>query len=109
MFFTTSALLLILTGCKKETEDPRNMIQPSFTYKESVSGNVVFEGKSDTGRSVEVYTWRFGDGEVANSYTGAYPHTYKKKGVYEVTLEIKDTSGKRESVSKSVSVYTASL
>src|SRR5207247_7359408 len=57
---------------------------------------------SDPDGSINAYSWTFGDGATATSQNPS--HTYDRKSVESVTLEVTDNQGATGSTSKSVTV-----
>ena len=49
------------------------------------------------------YIWKFGDGKVA--YGKVVNHSYSSAGIYNITLEVVDNKGYRNSTSKSITIY----
>ncbi|HUA78920.1 MAG TPA: PKD domain-containing protein, partial [Dyella sp.] len=77
---------------------------PVASFTDSVSGlSVSFTNTStDTGGTIDGYSWTFGDGSTS---TAASPsHTYTAAGTYTVTLQVTDNTGASNSVSHSVTV-----
>lgn len=44
------------------------------------------------------YIWKFGDGEISSDFEPA--HTYKKEGVYNITLEVINRCGQQRKLLK---------
>lgn len=77
---------------------------PVASFTDSVSGlSVNFTNTStDSGGTIDAYSWSFGDGGTS---TAASPsHTYTAAGTYTVTLQVTDNTGASNSVSHSVTV-----
>ena len=62
-------------------------------YHGSVGEKISFDGSNscDDGNIIE-WHWDFGDGSSANG--SRVEHAYNKRGIYTITLEVKDESGK---------------
>ena len=79
----------------------------AFTFapvKPTEGGAVKFdaEGSEDPDGSITEYAWDFGHGEEGS---GEKPeHTYKKSGLYTVTLTVTDSSSQEASVTQQVAV-----
>jgi len=77
---------------------------PVASFTDSVSGLTAnFTNTStDSGGTINAYSWTFGDGGTS---TAASPsHTYTAAGTYTVTLKVTDNTGATNSTSKSVTV-----
>ena len=62
-------------------------------YHGNVNEEITFDGsKSKDDGSVVSWQWDFGDGSTANGKI--VKHSYEKRGIYTVTLTVKDDSGK---------------
>ncbi len=62
-------------------------------YFGSVGQEIIFDGSksNDDGKIVE-WNWQFGDGSSANG--SKIKHSYNKRGIYNVILQVKDEDGK---------------
>jgi PKD repeat protein len=75
------SFIWILTGCKDMFSEPVNAIFYTSKSLAEVEEVLKFENKSI---GAETYQWDFGDGNIS---TLANPiHSFKKKGIYTVTL-----------------------
>lgn len=80
---------------------------PVASFTDTVSGlTASFTNTStDTGGTIDAYSWNFGDG---NTSTSASPsHTYSAAGTYTVTLTVTDNTGATSTKSASVTVTSA--
>ena len=69
----------------------------------SVSFNA--SGSTDSGASIEDYSWDFGDGTTADSHgTPTDTHSYTKPGTYNVTLIVTNSNGESETITQTVTV-----
>jgi len=77
---------------------------PVASFTDSVSGLTVnFTNTStDSGGTINAYSWTFGDGGTSTSASPS--HTYTAAGTYTVTLKVTDNTGATNSTSKSVTV-----
>ena len=77
---------------------------PVASFTDSVSGLTVnFTNTStDSGGTINAYSWTFGDGGTSTSASPS--HTYTAAGTYTVTLKVTDSTGATNSTSKSVTV-----
>jgi PKD repeat protein len=72
-----------------------------------VGDDVHFDGSSSTtpvgsGRTITSYEWNFGDGQFGAGKTAT--HKYGKAGTYTIVLNVKDSSGRRGTSSRTVQV-----
>jgi pseudomonalisin len=77
---------------------------PVASFTDSVSGLTVnFTNTStDSGGTINAYSWTFGDGGTSTSASPS--HTYTAAGTYTVTLKVTDNTGATNSTSQSVTV-----
>ncbi len=83
----------------------------SFTISPTdplVGDDVHFDGSPSTtpigtGRTIASYEWNFGDGTPPGSGK-TVSHKYTKAGTYVIVLNVRDTSGRRGTASKTVQV-----
>ncbi|GLQ93900.1 protease pro-enzyme activation domain-containing protein [Dyella acidisoli] len=77
---------------------------PVASFTDSVSGlTATFTNTStDSGGTINAYSWTFGDG--GTSTTASPSHTYTAAGTYTVTLKVTDNTGASNSSSQSVTV-----
>ena len=72
----------------------------------SVSFNA--SGSTDSGASIEDYSWDFGDGTTADSHgTPTDTHSYIKAGTYNVTLIVTNSNEESETITQTVTVDSA--
>ena len=72
----------------------------------SVSFNA--SGSTDSGASIEDYSWDFGDGTTADSHgTPTDTHSYTKAGTYNVTLIVTNSNEESETITQTVTVDSA--
>jgi PKD repeat protein len=65
-------------------------------------------GSTDSGASIEDYSWDFGDGTTADSHgTPTDTHSYTKAGTYNVTLIVTNSNGESETITQTVTVDSA--
>jgi xanthomonalisin len=78
---------------------------PTASFTDSVSGLTVntVDGSTDTGGTINSYSWNFGDGTAAVTTQNA-SHTYASAGSYTITETVKDTNNLSNSTSASVTV-----
>ena len=85
---------------------PPDNLQPSAKFEYDVDGlTVSFVDRSsdpDGVRDLDRWFWSFGDG--ASSTERNPTHTYASAGTYDVTLEVRDRGGLRDSTTRSVTV-----
>jgi PKD repeat protein len=90
----------LLAGCVLQTQPHAEFTAtPESGFPPLV---VTFNGtasSSPNGVIVE-YEWLFGDGESAGG--ASVTHTYVAKGIYDVTLEVRDEAGKTDARTRSV-------
>ena len=81
--------------------------KPVASFTDSVSGlAVAFTNTStDTGGTIDGYSWNFGDGSTSTSASPS--HTYTAAGTYTVTLQVTDNTGATNSTSNSVTVSSS--
>ncbi|HCX21072.1 MAG: hypothetical protein CMB80_20250 [Flammeovirgaceae bacterium] len=115
IFSTSGAYLVSLTvtsasGCSstisKEVDvSPR--IQPGFAFTSVCSGHeVIFtNGTSYAGSDSLTYTWYFGEGSQSSLLNPT--HTYDNPGSYVVTLDVANSEGCLESLSKIIEIKAA--
>ncbi len=98
--FVLAAAAAILAGCMLQTTPRAEFTAtPAFDYPPlDVTFNA--SGSSSPNGLIVDYTWDFGDGTTAGGVIVS--HTYTEKGVYEVTLEVRDDAGKTAERTKSV-------
>ncbi|MEW5827239.1 MAG: PKD domain-containing protein [Candidatus Bipolaricaulota bacterium] len=85
--------LLALAGCLfEQLPIAQFTATPPFDYPPLL---VSFDGRASSSPNgpIVAYAWDFGDGETAAG--SIVTHTYAEKGVYTVTLEVTDGSGKK--------------
>lgn len=77
---------------------------PVASFTDSVSGLTVnFTNTStDSGGTINAYSWNFGDGSTSTSASPS--HTYAAAGTYTVSLQVTDNTGASNSTSQSVTV-----
>lgn len=88
-----AAAVAALGACTLQN-DPRAefSVTPQFGYPPlEVTFNAA--GSTSPNGLIVEYAWDLGDGETASGVS--VTHTYAEKGTYEVTLEIRDSSGKK--------------
>jgi subtilase family serine protease len=80
---------------------------PVASFTDSVSGLTVnFTNTStDSGGTINAYSWTFGDGGTSTSASPS--HTYTTAGTYTVTLKVTDSTGASNSASQSVTVSSS--
>ena len=62
-------------------------------------------GSTDSGASIEDYSWDFGDGTTADSHgTPTDTHSYTNPGTYNVTLIVTNSNGESETTTQTVTV-----
>jgi PKD repeat protein len=91
-FVIVAAAAAILSGCVLQTT-PRAEFSatPQFGYPPL---EVTFDAAASTSSNGLIidYAWNLGDGETAGGVT--VTHTYAEKGVYAITLEVRDSAGR---------------
>ncbi|HTV84936.1 MAG TPA: PKD domain-containing protein [Dyella sp.] len=80
---------------------------PVAGFTDSVSGlTVAFTNTStDTGGTIDAYSWNFGDGSTATSASPS--HTYAAAGTYTVSLTVTDNTGATSTKTGSVTVSSS--
>lgn len=79
-----------------------------FSPTDPTAGDEVFFDGSlsttpvGTGRTIVGYEWNFGDGGTGSGKTTS--HRYSKTGTYTVVLNVRDSSGRRGTASKTIQV-----
>jgi PKD repeat protein len=99
-FFVLAAAVAALAGCMLQTAPRAEFTAtPPFDYPPL---DVTFDASASSSPNGPVvdYAWDFGDGTTAGGVIVS--HTYAEKGVYEVTLEVRDSAGKTAERTKSV-------
>ena len=93
------AALAALSGCLERGPRADFTATPPFDYPPL---NVTFDASSSTSPNGPIvdYAWDFGDGTTAGGVT--VTHTYTEKGVYTVTLEVRDAAGQTAERTKTV-------
>ena len=74
----------------------------NFSFTTSGLTATFTDSSTDTGGTINSYSWTFGDG--TSSTTKSPVHTYAASGTYTVSETVTDTAGKSNSKSSSVSV-----
>jgi PKD repeat protein len=76
---------------------------------QALAGQTVFfnasPSKGAPGRTIDHYEWDFGDGNFGSGSLES--HVYEKAGTYKVVLVVTDSGGRTGTVSKDVSIGTA--
>jgi len=73
----------------------------------TINDDVHFDGSLSTtpqglGRTIVSYDWNFGDGQTGSGITAT--HKYGKAGSYTIVLNVRDSSGRRGTTSKTLQV-----
>lgn len=95
-----AAAVAALSGCFLQSAPRAEFTAtPEFDYPPL---DVTFNASSSSSPNGPIvnYDWDFGDGATAGGVT--VTHTYTEKGVYEVTLEVRDSAGETGVRTKSV-------
>jgi PKD repeat protein len=94
------AAVAALSGCFLQSAPRAEFTAtPAFDYPPL---DVTFNASSSSSPNGPIvnYSWDFGDGATAGGVI--VTHTYTEKGVYEVTLEVRDSAGETGTRTKSV-------
>ena len=65
---------------------------------------VTFEAVNSIPGHINLYTWRFGDGNSVSDSSASISHQYRKASAYNVTLILKDINGCVDSITKPLAV-----
>ncbi len=99
-FLIVAAAVAALAGCMLQIEPRAEFTAtPPFDYPPL---DVTFDGAASTSPNGPIvdYAWDFGDGATAGGVNVS--HTYTEKGVYDVTLTVRDSASKTAERTKSV-------
>jgi PKD repeat protein len=98
--FVLAAAAAVLAGCMLQTTPRAEFTTtPAFDYPPL---DVTFDASASSSPNglIVDYAWDFGDGTTAGG--AIVSHTYAEKGVYEITLEVRDSAGKTGERTRSV-------
>ncbi|MEO8417032.1 MAG: PKD domain-containing protein, partial [Ginsengibacter sp.] len=97
------------TGCVYTKIDTVSVLKEIADFSSSVTDvckntPVIFTAFNSIPANINSYTWKFGDGSTVTATSNSISHSYKKAGVYNVTMIITTKNGCRDTIVKPLAI-----